>query len=163
MVRRGFGAKDYALVHPSGAIGRRLTLRVVDLLRGPETNPVVTDAATFGAALDTVTRHTLGATSVVDGGGRLVGLVTDGDVRRAIAAASGSVRDLLARPVSDFMTRTPTSIAPDALAFDAMRVMETHRPRPILVLPVVDPEGRAVGMIRLHDLVQAGLSRGVDA
>jgi arabinose-5-phosphate isomerase len=160
MVRRGFGAKDYALVHPSGAIGRRLTLRVVDLLRGPETNPVVAESSTFAQALETVTRHTLGATSVVDAGGRLVGLLTDGDVRRTIAGARGTIQDLLARPVSDFMTRTPTSVSPEALAFDALRAMETHDPRPVSVLPVVDAERRAVGMIRLHDLVQAGLSRG---
>ena len=160
MVRRGFGAKDYALVHPSGAIGRKLTLRVVDLLRGPATNPTVPDGATFQAALEALTKHTLGGVSVVEGDGRLVGLVTDGDVRRTIAASHGSVRELLARPVSDFMTRTPTTVAPEALAFEALRSMETHKPRPLNLLPVVDSSGRAVGMLHVHTLLQAGLTAG---
>ena len=160
MVRRGFGAKDYALIHPSGAIGRKLTLRVVDLLRGPETNPTVPTSATFEAALATLTRFTLGGVNVVDGEGRLAGLVTDYDIRRTIAGSSGSVRDLLDRPVSGFMTRTPTCVAPEVLAFDALRSMEEHKPRPIVLLPVVDASGRAVGMIHMHMLVQAGLTGG---
>lgn len=162
MTRRGFGAKDYALVHPSGAIGRKLTLRVVDLLRGDETNPRVPMDARFADALGMLTRHPLGGVSVVDGAGRLVGLVTDGDVRRTMGAALGSVQDLLARPVAELMTRQPTVVSPDALAFDALRVMETHRPRPIMLLPVVDGEGRAVGMIPMHMLVAAGLTSGRD-
>src|SRR5262245_71386 len=116
MTRRGFGAKDYALVHPSGAIGRKLTLRVVDLLRGAATNPTVESDATFQKALETVTKFTLGGVSVVDREGKLVGLVTDGDVRRTIAASTGSVKDLLTRPVSDFMTRKPAVVAPEMLA-----------------------------------------------
>jgi arabinose-5-phosphate isomerase len=162
MTRRGFGAKDYALVHPSGAIGKKLTLRVVDLLRGPETNPRVPSTATFAEALASITKHTLGGTAVVDSAGRLAGLVTDHDVRRAMASASGSVRDLLDKPVADLMTRKPTTIAPDALAFDALRVMETHVPRPITLLPVVDAAGAAVGMVHMHMLVQAGLTSGKD-
>lgn len=162
MTRRGFGAKDYALVHPSGAIGRKLTLRVVDLLRGADTNPVAQSSASFQSAIDALTRHTLGGVSVIDDAGRLVGLLTDGDVRRTIAAAEGSVRDLLARPVSDFMTKRPTSIAPDTLAFDAIRTMENHRPSAVYVLPVVDATGRAVGLIHMHTLVQAGLTSGKD-
>jgi arabinose-5-phosphate isomerase len=162
MTTRGFGARDYALVHPSGAIGRKLTLRVVDLLRGDDTNPRVPASATFGEALETVTRFTLGGVSVVDAEGRLVGLLTDGDVRRTIEGASGTVRDLMGRPVADFMTRTPTRVAPETLAFDALRLMETHRPRPVFLLPVADAAGKAVGMIHLHTLVQAGLTSGKD-
>lgn len=162
MTRRGFGAKDYALVHPSGAIGRKLTLRVVDLLRGDETNPRVPADATFSDALAMLTRHPLGGVSVVDAQGRLLGLVTDGDVRRTMGAAQGSVRDLLSRPVAELMTRNPAVVAPGALAFDALRTMETHRPRPIMLLPVVDEAGRAVGMVPMHMLVAAGLTSGRD-
>jgi arabinose-5-phosphate isomerase len=158
MERRGFGAGQYRLFHPSGAIGTKLTLRVIDLLRGPHTNPTVPDAATFQQALDAVTRGTLGAVSVVDATGRLVGLVTDGDVRRTIQRAGGSVADLLERPVGEVMTRRPTVVAPDRLAFEALEVMERHQPGQLNVLPVVDADGRAVGMIRLHDLVLAGLT-----
>jgi arabinose-5-phosphate isomerase len=162
MARRGFGAKDYALVHPSGAIGRKLTIRVVDLLRGPETNPRVPVTATFADALASITKHVLGGTSVVEADGRLAGLVTDHDLRKAMAKATGSVHDLLGKPVVDLMTRKPTTIAPDALAFDALRVMETHAPRPTVLLPVVDAAGTAVGMIHMHMLVQAGLTSGKD-
>ncbi len=162
MIRRGFGAAEYARVHPSGAIGRKMTLKVRELLRGAETNPVVRSDASFGSALETVTRFTLGGVSVVDAAGRLVGIVTDGDVRRTIAASAGAVRDLLAAPVASYMTKAPTSVAADALAFDALRTMEGHRPRPINLLPVVDAAGCPVGMIHVHTLVQAGLTNGKD-
>jgi arabinose-5-phosphate isomerase len=158
MERRGFGAGDYRLFHPSGAIGTKLTLRVIDLLRGAFTNPCVPTTATFREALESVTKGTLGGVSVVDETGVLVGLVTDGDVRRIIQGARGSVAELLERPVAQVMTKDPTRITPDVLAFEALHVMEGHRPRPINLLPVVDVAGRAVGMIRLHDLVQAGLT-----
>jgi arabinose-5-phosphate isomerase len=158
MQARGFGKDGYRLFHPSGAIGTKLTLKVVDLLRGAHTNPTVRETATFREALETVTRSTLGGVSVVDAGGKLVGILTDGDVRRAIQVAKGSVGDLLQRPISELMTKAPARTRGDALAIDAMRQMEEHRPRPIYVLPVVDAEDRAVGMIHLHTLVQAGLA-----
>lgn len=161
MVRRGFGAKDYALIHPSGAIGLKLTLRVVDLLRGAETNPMVPSTATFEKALATMTtRHMPGGVSIVDAEGKLVGIVTDGDVRRTIASSKGSVTELLGRPVSDFMTKNPTRVAPETLAFEALRTMESHKPRPINLVPVVDAAGRPVGMIHVHTLVQAGVTGG---
>lgn len=158
MERRGFGAGQYRLFHPSGSIGTKLTLRVIDLLRGPHTNPTVAVGSTFQQALEAVTKGALGGVSVVDEAGRLVGLVTDGDVRRTIQRAGGTVEALLQRPVRDLMTRQPTTVGPDLLAFDALHVMERHQPGQLNVLPVIDGEGRAVGMIRLHDLVQAGLT-----
>jgi arabinose-5-phosphate isomerase len=158
MARRGFDRTDYLLFHPSGAIGKKLTVRVIDLLRGPHTNPTVPESATFSEALEVVTRYTLGGVSVVDPAGRLVGILTDGDIRRAIQRAEGRVGDLLGRGVSEVMTRRPAVTRPDALAVDALRQMEAHQPRPIFLLPVADAEGRAVGMIHLHTLVQAGLA-----
>lgn len=157
MERRGFGAGQYRLFHPSGAIGNKLTLRVIDLLRGPLTNPVVRADATFGEALDVATRNTLGGVSVVDAAGRLVGLITDGDVRRTIQKSQGSVEALLGRPVSELMTKNPLSVGPEVLALDALALMENHRPRAIYLLPVADAEGRAVGLLHVHTLVQAGL------
>jgi len=162
MAKRGFGAKDYALVHPSGAIGRKLTLRVVDLLRGDDTNPRVRATATFADALTTITKHMLGGVAVTDDEGRLVGLLTDGDVRRAMGSATGTVAELMGKAVAVLMTRGPTVVAPEMLAFDALRTMETHLPRPVMLLPVVDAAGVAVGMIHLHTLVQAGLTSGKD-
>jgi arabinose-5-phosphate isomerase len=162
MTRRGFGAKDYALVHPSGAIGRKLTLRVVDILRGESTNPRVLETGTFADALATITKHMLGAVTIVDPGGRLVGLVTDHDLRKVMGAATGTVADLAARPVAGFMTKKPTVTHPETLAFEALRAMEAHKPRPVVLFPVVDDTGRVVGMIHMHMLVQAGLTGGKD-
>ncbi len=158
MQRRGFDAGDYRLFHPSGAIGTKLTLRVIDLLRGPHTNPTVPEDATFQEALEVVTRGTQGGVNVVDAEGKLVGLMTDGDVRRCIQVAEGSVGDLLATPVSELMTTTPTTTAADTLAIEALRAMESHKPRPVYLLPVVDADGRAVGLLHVHTLVQAGLT-----
>jgi arabinose-5-phosphate isomerase len=162
MDRRGFDRTDYGLFHPSGAIGAKLTMRVIDLLRGPHTNPTVHETATFAEALDVVTRHTLGGVSVVDDAGLLVGILTDGDVRRAIQDAEGSADALLKRPVGEIMTREPTVVHPELLAIDALRLMEDHEPRPIYLLPVVDDDGRAVGMIHVHTFVQAGLTTDRD-
>lgn len=158
MQQRGFSTEEYRLFHPSGAIGTKLTLRVVDLLRGEHTNPVVGESASFQEALEKVTSSTLGGTSVVNGEGVLVGILTDGDVRRCIQGASGSVGDLLGRPIGELMTRAPTTVGSETLALDALRTMEGHQPRPIYLLPVVDAEGRPVGMVHLHTLVQAGLT-----
>jgi arabinose-5-phosphate isomerase len=157
MERRGFGASQYRLFHPSGAIGAKLTLRVSDLLRGERSNPVVPATATFGEALDVVTRYLLGGVSIVDPAGRLVGILTDGDVRRRFQVASGDVAQVLARPVSESMTKNPTRVRADTLAIDALRQMEEHRPRPIYLLPIVDGEDRAIGLLHVHNLVQAGL------
>lgn len=158
MEKRGFGPTDYRLFHPSGAIGTKLTLRVIDLLRGKHTNPVVEESAAFGAALAIVTRNTLGGVSVIDAEGRLCGILTDGDIRRQIQVAEGSVGELLERPVSECMTRTPTTTTPDTLALDALRIMEEHKPGKILVLPVISDDGRPLGLLHLHTLVQAGLT-----
>jgi arabinose-5-phosphate isomerase len=158
MEARGFGEGQYRLFHPHGAIGAKLTVRVADLLRGEHTNPTIRETASFREALDVITRHLLGGVSVVDAEGRLVGIVTDGDVRRTIQVARGGIADLLARPISELMTSNPTRTRPDVLALEALRQMEDHRPRPIYLLPVVDAEGRALGLLHVHMLVQAGLA-----
>ena len=158
MEQRGFGMGEYKLFHPHGTIGTKLTLQIMDLLRGPHTNPTVLRTATFQEALDVMTRHTLGGVNIVDDDRRLVGILTDGDVRRCMQGASGSVGDLLERPIEELMTAQPKSVAADVLALDALRLMEEHKPRPIFLLPVVDDDGRAVGLVHVHALVQAGLT-----
>ncbi len=163
MARGLFDPESYRLFHPSGTIGKKLRIRVADLLRGPHTNPCVGERATFAEALDEVTRKTLGGVSVVDGHGHLVGILTDGDIRRCLQGAQGSAEALLTRPVSELMTRAPTRVSPEARAVEALDVMENHQPRPIFLLPVTDADGRAVGMIHLHMLVQAGLAHDRDS
>ena len=158
MKRRGFTAGEYRLFHPHGAIGTKLSLRVIDLLRGPDTNPCVAEDATLAEALDVITRHTRGGVNVIDGDEKLVGILTDGDVRRLMVRAEGTISDLMQMPVREVMTAGPRTTRADTLAIDALREMEARRPGRVYVLPVVDAEGRAVGMIHMHTLVQAGLT-----
>ena len=163
MARGDFDRQRYHLFHPSGAIGAKLRTRVADLLRGDHTNPRVTDRASFGAALDEISQKLLGGVSIVDQEERLVGIFTDGDVRRTIQQAGGTAEALLETPITDWMTRGPTVVHHAQLAVEALTLMENHQPRPIFLLPVVDDEGRAVGMIHLHDLVRAGLAEDASA
>ncbi len=156
--RGEFDPDAYRVFHAGGAIGKKLRTRVIDLLRGPHTNPRVREDATFSEALEEVTGKTLGGVNVVDADGRLVGILTDGDIRRHLQGARGSAEALLGRSVRELMTARPTVVHPEDRAIEALRLMESHRPRPIFLLPVTDHEGRAVGMIHLHTLVQAGLA-----
>lgn len=165
MESKQFTPQDFAVFHPQGMLGKRLTLHVRDLLHGEETNPVVSHTATFGEALEIITRHMLGGTSIVDDSGKLVGIITDGDVRRIIrklVQRDGTVRDAITVQVNKLMTTTPSFVHSDTLAYDALKLMETHEPRPIFLLPVVDALHRPVGMLHLHSLVQAGFKTSVN-
>lgn len=159
MEARHFTPEDFAVFHPHGMLGKRLTLHVRDLLRGEETNPVVPITASFGAALDVITRYMLGGVSITDEAGRLAGIITDGDVRRIIrhfTRDNGTVAEAIATSVATLMTREPTAISEDTLAYAALKVMENHLPRPVFILPVLDASAKPVGMLHLHALVQAG-------
>lgn len=151
MEAKGLTAQDFAANHPAGRLGKRLTLRVSDLMHespsiGPEDGwlDVVTALSQFA----------LGAVNVVDSGGLLTGIITDGDLRRTIQKTPpGELAKLLAR---DMMTVKPVTARPDALAYEALKLME-NRPSQIAVLPVVDEAGKAAGLLRLHDIVKSGL------
>lgn len=149
----GFTPDDFAANHPSGRLGRRLTLRVEDVVSGALPRPVVGADASMMDAIEQITTGGVGATIVLDGD-RLVGIVTDGDVRRALR--SGAI-DPVATRVVDVMTASPITISREMLAYDALQTME-DRESQISVLPVVDPsDGACVGIIRVHDLVRAGI------
>ncbi|MBI4061469.1 MAG: KpsF/GutQ family sugar-phosphate isomerase [Elusimicrobia bacterium] len=152
MAVRGFNREHFALNHPGGRLGRRLTLRVSDIMRGGEDNPVVSAGASAQEMLMEMTRKRAGAVSVVDGRGRLIGLVTDYDVRRGLEKGL----DIRRLSVSRIMNRRPTTIAPSALAARAAEIME-KRKNPFNVLPVTDSRGRSVGIIQIHDLRARGL------
>jgi arabinose-5-phosphate isomerase len=152
MKRRGFKSENFAANHPAGRLGKRLTLRVRDVMRSGADNPVASIDATATELLSTITRLQAGAASIVDAKGRFVGLVTDFDVRRTLEAGG----DFRKRTVRSIMNAKPTTIGPDALAAEAVDVMEDRR-TPFNVLPVVDAKGRAVGMIQIHDLRARGL------
>ncbi len=146
--------EDFALNHPGGRLGKRLTLKVSDLMRGGEENPTVGAAAPLLEVVRAISRGGVGAVCVLGDGGRLEGIVTDGDLRRALQRVRPE--EMAGLTAEGLMTRGPVVVAPDLLAHAALRLME-NRPSQISVLPVVDEDGRAVGLLRLHDIVRSGL------
>lgn len=159
MEARGFTPEDFAVYHPRGMLGKRLTLRVQHLLQDELTNPVIKENDTFAHALRIITHYKLGGTSIIDESGQLAGIVTDGDVRRILeqfANKGVSIADVMSIQVKELMTCNPVYVHHESLAYDALKLMENHQPRPIFILPVVDKQKKPVGMLHLHALVQAG-------
>src|SRR5687767_2101789 len=151
---KGLTSDDFAVNHPAGRLGKRLTLRVADLMHCDGQNPTIATGSSWVDVVRAISKGGLGAVCVVDANGRLAGIITDGDLRRAIERTS---RDSLARLTGDdFMTREPTVATPQLLAFDALSLME-DRPSQISVLPVVDEDQMCVGLIRVHDIIRSGL------
>ena len=150
---RKFTPEDFALFHPGGSLGRKLLLTVENVMHSGDDNPIVTIDKTVKEALFTMTAKGLGATSVVDSEGCLLGIITDGDIRRGLEKG----HDFLDKPVDAIMTRTPRTITPDKLAAQALNIMEKNKPRPITVLPVVNEQFHAIGIIHLTDLLRQGV------
>ena len=150
--RKKFREEDFALRHPGGALGRRLLLKVRDLMRTRGAHPVVRDSARVRDAVLAITRARAGSATVVDARGRLVGIFTDGDLRRHL---DSDTAPLIQRRVGDVMTRRPKTIGPDRLAAEALRVLQDYR---IDELVVVDPRNRPVGLLDVQDLLKAGFS-----
>lgn len=146
--------EDFALNHPAGRLGKRLTLKVADLMRSGDDNPTILPAASWLEVVTAITRGGLGAVNVVNGEGVLAGIITDGDLRRAIQKTKPDQLETLNAEL--FMTRNPVTITANELAYTALQLME-NRPSQISVLPVVDSDRRSVGLVRLHDLVRSGL------
>jgi arabinose-5-phosphate isomerase len=149
--RKGFRERDFALLHPGGQLGRRLLLRVRDLMRTREANPVVRQTARVKDVLLAITKARAGCASIVDQRGRLCGIFTDGDLRRHL----DSRVDLTQQPVHEVMTRNPKTIGADRLAAEALRLLREHR---IDELVVVDGRRRPVGLLDVQDLLKAGFS-----
>ncbi len=152
---RGLGPEDYALNHPGGRLGRRLTLRVRDVMStSVEGPPAVGVETTLMDTLCEMSQKGLGITGVVDGEQRLLGIITDGDLRRA-AQKYGT--DAFTKTAKDLMTSNPAVVLnPEQFAFEAMELLE-NRPRQLMCAPVVDAMGKYVGVLRIHDLIRAGL------
>ncbi len=149
LTRRGFGAADFADFHPGGRLGARLR-RVRELMHVGEQMPLAPPGLTMDAALLRMTEKRFGCLGIV-ADGRLVGMLTDGDLRRAMGP------DLLTRRADEIMTRGPRTIGPDALAAEALRLMNDGT-RPITALFVVDAAGAPLGVLHIHDLLRAGLA-----
>ncbi|MEN3327428.1 MAG: arabinose-5-phosphate isomerase [Acidobacteriota bacterium] len=150
---KGLTPDDFAVNHPAGQLGKRLTLRVADLMHRDNDNPMIGVGSSWVEVVRAISKGGLGAVCVVDDG-LLAGIITDGDLRRAIEQTSHE--SLANLTCDDFMTRKPMVVTPEMLAFDALRLME-DRPSQISVLPVVDQDGMCVGLIRVHDIVRSGL------
>jgi arabinose-5-phosphate isomerase len=147
---RGFTRTDFARSHPGGALGRQLLLHVDDLMRTGEGLPRVAPDAPLSAGLLQMSAKGLGMTVVVDAANQILGVFTDGDLRRTLDRRI----DVHATVMSAVMTANPKTIGPRALAGEAVHLMEVHR---ITALPVADTQGRLVGALNVHDLMRAGV------
>ena len=151
--RHKFTPENFAIFHPGGSLGRKLLLTVENIMHSGEDNPVVHKGASVRDALFVMTEKGLGATNVVDEEGHLIGLVTDGDIRRGLDAGS----NFLEWPVEDMMTAMPRTITKDKLAAEALHLMEKNQPRPITVLPVVNDKKECLGIVHITDLLRRGI------
>ena len=145
---RGFSEDDFALSHPGGTLGRRLLLRVDDIMHTGEDIPKVNENATLGEALIEMSKKGLGVTSIVNNDGTVLGVFTDGDLRRTLDSGV----DFKSCHVKDVMTKNGKEIPANSLAASALALMETHR---INALVVIDEENKLVGMLNMHDLLRA--------
>jgi arabinose-5-phosphate isomerase len=149
---RGFKEEDFAALHPGGALGRKLLLRVEDVMHVREALPLVSEHDPMQVALIEMSSKRLGVTGVVTEQGELAGIITDGDLRRGLERK----KNLLSLTVRDVMTRNPRTIAKEALAAQALQMMEQYS---ITSLFIVAASGlkKPEGIIHLHDLLKAGM------
>ena len=147
---RGFTAEDFAFSHPGGALGRRLLLLVDDIMHTGDEIPQVNQNTSIREALLEVTRKRLGMTAVTDDAGKLIGIFTDGDLRRTLDQEI----DLKQTRIRDVMTAGGTTISPGILAAEALQVMQSRK---INALIVTDAEQRPVGALNMHDMLKAGV------
>jgi len=148
---KNFQLNDFARFHPGGTIGKKLLLRVSDLMHKGEDLPHVSSTVGMSTAIMEMTSKKLGCTAVTNHDGKLAGMITDGDLRRQLHS-KGDV--LLSFTAGDCMTANPKALNPDELAIDALNLMESFK---ITMLPVVDDNNIPVGMLHMHDLIRAGV------
>lgn len=151
LLKRGFSQDDFAFLHPGGNLGRKLILKVVDVMHTDLEVPMVSETANMKETILEMTSKRLGVTTVVDDRGRLTGIITDGDLRRLVERTDDRVFSLTA---GDAMTHQPKTISGDALAAEALNVMERHS---ITSLIITDGAKKPVGIVHLHDLLKSGI------
>ncbi len=150
--RRNFSKKQFAMYHPSGTLGKRLVTRVEDLMHGKEEKPLVLRGSNIQDAVMVLCRLGLGAVMIVDEKTKLLGLITDGDLKRFLEKKI----DVYNETVEHVMTKNPITVSPEALAIEALQLMEC-REKQLSVLPVVDNDGNVLGLLRLHDVLGYGI------
>ena len=152
---KGFKEEDFALRHPGGILGRKLLLKVEDLMHRGEELPLVGQDTPIKEALFEITSKRLGVTGVTDGQGHLIGIITDGDLRRGLQTHGD---EIFSKRAGEIMTRQPRTIEKDLLAAQALAMMEENLPRPITSLFVLERGvTRPIGIIHLHDILKAGI------
>lgn len=151
LIKRGFKEEDFALFHPGGSLGKKLFIKVIDLMHTGDTLPIVTANTDMTAAVMEISSKRLGVAIVADADKKVLGIITDGDLRRGIEKLGKALFDMKAGEV---MTRNPKTIGEDELAAKALSVMENYS---ITSLIVPDEEGRAKGIIHLHDILKKGI------
>jgi len=147
---KNFKEKDFAFYHPGGLLGRKLLLKVEDIMRTGQANPIVREGKRISEVLLKITKARAGSASVVNKKGKLVGIFTDGDLRRHLERNP----DLSQRQVKDAMTKNPIAVGPQMLAVEAAGILQEKK---IDELPVVDKNKRPVGLLDIQDLLKAGL------
>ncbi len=151
---KGFKEEDFAVRHPGGILGRRLILRVEDLMHRAEELPLVCQDTPVKEALFEITSKRLGVTGVIDASGTLIGVITDGDLRRGLQTHGDGI---LHKSAGEVMTANPRTIEKEVLAAQAFAQMEENLPRPITALFVLDRECKPIGIIHLHDILKTGI------
>jgi len=154
MKRRGFKPEDFARFHPSGILGKRLTLRVKELMRTGHALPLVTSGTVLKDALFEMINKAVGCVGVTSGDGSLCGIITDGDLKRILVRRPGAMDS----PVETVMTRNPKTIGPDVLVSTALNRMEMNASGPLTMYFITDTKGRPTGILHIHDILKAGLS-----
>jgi arabinose-5-phosphate isomerase len=152
--KRGFREEDFACFHPGGTLGKKLLLRVLDLMHTGDAVPAVSEATLIKDAIYEISSKKMGVTSVLDGTGKLVGVISDGDLRRWMEKTEKTGENLLTKKAKDIMTRNPKVVSREALAAEAVAIMEKNS---ITCLIVTDRDAKPEGVIHLHDLLKAGV------
>lgn len=152
--QRNFSMEQYALNHPGGNIGRKVTLKVCDLMISGDKLPLCSPEQSLVAVLVELSNKQCGCVLIQDSLGRLLGIFTDGDLRRALQSFGAAA---LEKKMEELMSHSPKTIQPQILAREALQAMESDPKHPVTVLPVVGEQNSILGLIKLHDLIQAGL------
>ena len=155
MGQRGFTREQFAIFHPGGHLGRKLLIKVSDVMRSADQLPVVSVKSTLGEAIQSISSKKLGAVFAVSENQTLAGVLTDGDLRRIIESSAADMANIINSEVESMLTSNPKTTSTDRFAAEALLTMETNG---ITILPVVDDANQLLGVVHLHDLIRAGLA-----
>jgi len=148
--KKGFKIEHFALYHPGGSLGKRLLLRVSDIMRTGDTNPIVKENTLVKDVLLKITQARAGSASIIDKKGILRGIFTDGDLRRHLRAGG----DIINKKIKEVMTKGPITVQGDMMAVDALEILQSKK---IDEMPVIDKKGKPIGLLDVQDLLKAGL------